>query len=174
MSVYLGKNKISLVGGTTTLNNSGGTDTSDATATTSDLLFGKTAYVKNKKIVGSMNDNGTINLKISSKDDMFNIPTGYHSGYGSVSISDIERSKLIPENIKSGITLFGVIGTASSGGGTGGGTDMVSQSKVVTPSNIDQTIYPDSGYNCLSHVVVKKIPYVETPNSAGGTTVTIG
>lgn len=173
MSVYLGKNKISLVGGTTTLNSSGGTDTSDATATTSDLLFGKTAYVKNKKIVGSMNDNGTINLKISSKDDMFNIPTGYHNGYGSVSISDTERSKLIPENIKSGITLLGVTGTAS-GDGTGGGTDMISQSKVVTPSNIDQTIYPDSGYNCLSHVVVKKIPYVETPNSAGGTTVTIG
>ena len=35
-------------------------------------------------------------------------------------------------------------------------------------------IMPDEEYNCLSQVTVKAIPYVETDNSAGGKTVTIG
>lgn len=52
--------------------------------------------------------------------------------------------------------------------------DMKPQSKEVTPSKEAQTIMPDEEYNCLSQVTVKAIPYVETDNSAGGKTVTIG
>ena len=52
--------------------------------------------------------------------------------------------------------------------------DMKPQSKEVTPSKEAQTIMPDTEYNCLSQVTVKAIPYVETDNSAGGKTVTIG
>ena len=48
------------------------------------------------------------------------------------------------------------------------------QSTTVTPSKNAQTVLPDDGYNFLSQVVVNAIPYSETPNSAGGTTVTIG
>lgn len=51
---------------------------------------------------------------------------------------------------------------------------MKAQAKTVTPSSTQQTILPDAGYNCLSQVTVAKIPYVESENSAGGTTVTIG
>lgn len=51
---------------------------------------------------------------------------------------------------------------------------MKPQSKEVTPSKEAQTIMPDEEYNCLSQVTVKAIPYVETDNSAGGKTVTIG
>ena len=45
---------------------------------------------------------------------------------------------------------------------------------LITPSKEAQTIMPDEEYNCLSQVTVKAIPYVETDNSAGGKTVTIG
>ena len=48
------------------------------------------------------------------------------------------------------------------------------QSKTVTPTNAQQTITPDTGYNYLSQVVVNAIPYTETDNAAGGYTITIG
>ena len=48
------------------------------------------------------------------------------------------------------------------------------QSKVATPRATQQTIVPDSGYEYLTQVTVAAIPYSETSNSAGGTTVTIG
>lgn len=59
-------------------------------------------------------------------------------------------------------------------GAMSGSEDMKPQSKEVTPSKEAQTIMPDEEYNCLSQVTVKAIPYVETDNSAGGKTVTIG
>lgn len=47
------------------------------------------------------------------------------------------------------------------------------QQKTVTPSTTAQTIMPDKEYNYLSQVTVNAIPYAESENSAGGTTVTI-
>ena len=55
-----------------------------------------------------------------------------------------------------------------------GTEDAKPQAKEVTPSTSEQTILPDEGYNYLSQVKVKAIPYVESENAAGGTTVTIG
>lgn len=45
-----------------------------------------------------------------------------------------------------------------------------------TISSKEQTVLPNSeeGYNYLSQVTVKAIPYNESENPAGGTTVTIG
>ena len=80
----------------------------------------------------------------------------------------IEQAKLIAANIREGITILGVEGSMS------GSEDMKPQTKEVTPSKAEQTIIPEEGYNCLSQVTVKAIPYVETDNSAGGKTVTIG
>ena len=48
------------------------------------------------------------------------------------------------------------------------------QAKEATPSATEQVILPDSGYNYLSQVTVKAIPYTESENSAGGKTVKIG
>ena len=49
------------------------------------------------------------------------------------------------------------------------------QEKTVEPSlTEDVTVTPDEGYTCLSSVTVKKVSYVESDNSAGGKTVTIG
>lgn len=55
-----------------------------------------------------------------------------------------------------------------------GGADEVKQAKTVNPKASQQVITPDNGYTCLSQVTVNGIPYSESPNSAGGITVTIG
>lgn len=143
-------------------------NTQDATATEDEILTGKTAYNKGVKLTGKMKNNGAISGKISTKNGQYTVPQGYHDGSGKVKIDDTEQAKLIPANIRDGVTILGVIGSMS------GSEDEKRQSKEVTPSFEDQTVLPDEGFTCLSQVVVKSIPYAEAPNSAGGITVTIG
>lgn len=141
--------------------------TGDATAQASDILAGKTAYVKGAKVSGSMPDKGAVTGTIAAKDGEYIISAGYHNGGGKVSISATEQAKIIPGNIKSGVTILGV-----SGGYSGEAVRV--QEKAVTPSTSQQIIQPDTGYNYLSKVTVAAIPYTEEANDAGGTTVTIG
>ena len=143
-------------------------NTQDATAAADEILSGKTAYNKGSKITGSMKNNGAVAGKISTKTGKYTVPQGYHDGSGTVQIDSTEQAKLIPANIREGINVLGVTGTMS---GTEGAK---AQSKSVTPSTSAQTILPDNGYNYLSQVTVAAIPYVESDNSAGGKTVTIG
>lgn len=143
-------------------------NTQDATATEAEILTGKTAYNKGNKVTGTMPNNGAVNGKITTKAGQYTVPQGYHDGSGKVQIDETEQAKLIPANIRDGVTILGITGEMS---GTEGANP---QSKEVTPSTEDQTVLPDTGYNYLSQVTVKAIPYAERENSAGGTTVTIG
>lgn len=143
-------------------------NTQDATAEDSEILVGEVAYVRGTKITGTMKNNGAVAGKISAKAGQYTIPQGYHDGSGKVSIDSTEQAKLIPANIREGVTVLGVAGAMSPNEGE------KAQEKSVTPSTEAQTIVPDSGYTCLSSVTVAAIPYNESDNSAGGTTVTIG
>ena len=143
-------------------------DTGDATAAVAEILTGKTAYVNGVKLTGTMKNNGAVTGTISTKADVYTIPIGYHDGAGKVSISSTEQAKIIADNIRSGVTILGVTGTMS------GSEDVKAQAKTATPATTAQTILPDTGYNYLSQVTVAAIPYVESDNSAGGVTVTIG
>ena len=142
-------------------------DTSDADAIASQILNTKIAYVNGNKITGNMPNRGAVTGNISTVDDVYTIPQGYHDGSGTVSISNVQQAKLIAANIKSGVTVLGVTGTYS-------GESITAQSKTAIPSVSIQTILPDSGYDYLSQVTIAAIPYTETDNSAGGVTVTIG
>lgn len=146
-------------------------NTQDATAAAAEILQEKTAYNKGSKITGTMKNNGGVHGTISgNRSAEYKIPQGYHDGSGTVYIDVLEQDKLIPENIREGVTILGVEGTMS------GTEDAKAQSKTVTPSTSEQTILPDtsSGYNYLAQVTVAAIPYSESSNSSGGTTVTIG
>ena len=143
-------------------------NTQDATASASEILTGKTAYNKGVKITGTMKNNGSVKGKITTKAGKYTVPQGYHDGSGTVDIDATEQAKLIPANIREGVTILGVQGEMT------GTEDARPQSKTVTPSTSQQTILPDEGYNYLSQVVVNAIPYSESDNSAGGKTVTIG
>lgn len=140
----------------------------DATATESETLATKTFYARGVKRTGTMPNNGAVTGTIATKDGTYTVPQGYHDGSGTVGIDATERGKLIPANIRQGVTVLGVVGEMS------GEEGVNAQSKSVTPSTTAQTVLPDTGYNYLSQVTVSAIPYVESNNAAGGITVTIG
>lgn len=142
-------------------------NTQEATAADSEILSGKKAVVKGEMKTGTMKNNGAVAGVISAKDGVYNVPHGYHDGSGTVQLDENEKAKLIPDNIREGITLFGVAGEMS------GSEDVKAQSKEVTPATVEQVVLPDEGYNSLTQVTVKPISYVESDNSAGGKTVTI-
>jgi hypothetical protein len=142
-------------------------NTQDATATEAEILVGKTAYNKGKKVTGTMKNNGAVSGKISTRDGQYTVPQGYHDGSGKVELDATEKAKLIPANIREGVTILDVVGTMS------GSEAEKKQSKEVTPTVDGFTVLPDTEYTCLTEVKVKAIPYVETPNSAGGITVSI-
>lgn len=145
-------------------------NTTDANAKAAEILAGKTAYVNKTRVVGTMTNRGAVTGTVSTKEGQFTIPQGFHDGSGKVGIDPAEKTKLVPENIRDGITILGIEGTMS------GTEDAKPQSKTVTPSTEQQVVHPDteSGYNFLSQVTILPIPYEESENLAGGMTVTIG
>lgn len=143
-------------------------DTSDDTAAVGEILSGKTAHARGALLTGTMPNNGAQMGSISTKEQEVIIAQGYHDGSGKVSILADEQAKLIPSNIREGITILGIEGTMS------GSESVVAQARTVTPKFTQQVISPEDGYTHLSQVTVQPITVSYSDNSAGGKTVTIG
>ncbi len=139
-------------------------------ATAKQILNGYTAYTVNgEAIEGAMPYNGPNDSKISSITETCQVLSGYHDGTGTIGVKDTEQAKIIPENIKSGVSILGVQGTYK-------GEIIIqeppTQIKFVTPYTTSQDISPDEGY--FSRIFVEPIMYTEAENAAGGETITIG
>ena len=143
-------------------------DTSDDTAAVGEILSGKTAHARGALLTGTMPNNGAQMGSIDTKTQEVIIAQGYHDGSGKVSILADEQAKLIPSNIREGITILGIEGTMS------GSESVVAQARTVTPKFTQQVISPEDGYTHLSQVTVYPITVSYSDNSAGGKTVTIG
>lgn len=88
-----------------------GTDTSDATATATDILSGKTAYVNGSKVTGSISSKAAATYTPGTADQT--ISSGqYLSGAQTVK----GDANLVADNIKSGVSIFGVAGTYNGSG----------------------------------------------------------
>lgn len=143
-------------------------DTSEDTAAVGEILSGKTAHARGALLTGTMPNNGAQTDNINTKEQEVIIAQGYHDGSGKIGISADEQAKIIPSNIREGITILGVNGTMS------GSEGVVAQARTATPKFTQQVISPEDGYTHLSQVTVQPITVSYSDNSAGGKTVTIG
>lgn len=141
-------------------------DASNVTAEPAEVLAGETFGRGSEVATGTMQNNSGKNVIVTGKTGT-SIPRGYYDGSGVAKISEEDAAKLVPANIKEGVTILGVTGEF-------GEDDISAQSKEVKPTFADQHISPDNGYAFLSGVLVKAIPVLYTDNNAGGQTVTIG
>lgn len=143
-------------------------DTSDDTAAVGEILSGKTAHARGTLLTGTMTNNGGVTGNITTKAGQYTVPQGYHDGSGKVGISSTEQAKIIPTNIRQGVTILGVEGSMS------GSENVHAQAKSATPTFASQVIAPDTGYTHLTEVTVAAIAVTYSDNAAGGKTVTIG
>lgn len=143
-------------------------DTSDATATASEILATKTAYKNGAKVTGEMPNRGAVTGSISDKNTPYAIQNGYHDGSGTVGIDSTEAAKIIAGNIKSGVSILGVTGDYA-------GEPVTAEPISVTPYTTQKTYLPPSGADYISQATVAAIAYQEVTDPVhGGKIVTIG
>lgn len=87
-------------------------DTSEANASASDILTGKSAYNASGSVSGSMANNGSTSGEIETKAGTVTIPAGYTSG-GTVSLKASAITDLVAGNLLTGKTVLGVAGSLS-------------------------------------------------------------
>ena len=116
-----------------------GTDTSDATAVAADILKGKTAYVKGVKVTGTIESQAAQTITPGTTDKT--IASGkYLTGTQTIK----GDSNLKAENIKKGVSIFGVSGSLEESSGTQLPDDAIA---IRIVKNEEASTQVGSGYN---------------------------
>ena len=146
-------------------------DTTSDTVTAGAVLSGTTFHnAAGTLSTGTMPNIGAQTSYIVARDSAVAIQAGYHDGSGSIGLASADKSALIADNIREGITILGILGTMS------GSEDVKATTLSATPYTTSATYLPtDLGdYNYFSSVTVDAIAYATSTNIAGGITATIG
>lgn len=125
---------------------------SDATASTGEILSGETAYSGGKKITGTMVNQGAKTAALNCGGS-YTIPAGYHNGSGKVTANSL--SSQTAGTASAGDILAGK--TAYVDGVKITGTIATQGAKTITPSTLVQTAVP-SGIYTTGAVTVSAVP----------------
>ena len=151
MALYLGNTKITPIiskGTSTAKLITKSVDSNGVYSAADDDADGYSKFTVNVQYTGQEK---TLN---PSKTTQIILPDSGYNGITKITLNPVTSSideNIISSNIKQGVSILGVTGTLETK------ADPVLQSKTITPTKLNQTITPDTGYDALSSVIVNGV-----------------